>query len=68
MNTDIPLIYTTKGNLPINSLQYRHQWLEDVNTITFVEEYLLDEEVVKRNVHCKYKCGMNAELEQAIFG
>jgi len=65
---DEPLIYTTKGNIPVASLQYRHQWLNTENDITFTEEYLLDGEVVKRNSHCYLKKGMDAGLQQAIFG
>lgn len=64
---DIPLIYTSKGNLPISSLEYSHQWLEDQDTIVFVEEYKLNGEVVKRNAHHKMKRGLDAALEQQIF-
>jgi hypothetical protein len=53
-----PLIWTTKGNLPISSLQYRHQWNDTPNETTLVEEYLLGEEIVKRNVHVMLKQGI----------
>lgn len=65
---DTPLIYTTKGNLPIESLQYRHQWLEDDVAITFVEEYYLDGELVKRNSHARLKKGLDAAVEAQLFG
>lgn len=46
-----PLIWTTKGNLPIASLEYRN-YREDVpGSVVFVEEYLLAGESVKRAVH-----------------
>lgn len=63
-----PLIYTSRGNLPVASLQYRYQWLNTENDITFTEEYLLNGEVVKRNSHCCLKKGIDAGLQQAVFG
>lgn len=68
METDIPLIYTSKGNLPVASLQYRHFWLEDDIAITFKEEYLLDGEVVRSNAHCRLKKGLDSQLQQQLFG
>lgn len=65
---DEPLIFTTKGNLPVASLEYRHGWFESDNEISFVEEYWLGEEMVKRNVHTKLKKGLDAPLEQVLFG
>jgi len=65
---DEPLIYTTKGNLPVASLQYRHNWLEDESAITFIEEYLLDGEIVKRSAHARLKRGLDTGLQQALFG
>jgi hypothetical protein len=58
---DTPLIWTTKGNLPIASLAYHHAWTETPDEISFVEEYKLDGEVVKRNVHIFLKKGLTAE-------
>lgn len=65
---DEPLIYTSKGNVPVSSLQYRYQWTDTETDISFVEEYLLAGEVVKRNAHCYIKKGVAAEIEQTIFG
>lgn len=46
---DEPLIYTTKGNLPIASLEYSHKW-EDLETcIKFSETYTFEGEVVKQS-------------------
>lgn len=58
--TDEPLIWTIKGNLPISSLKYRHSWTDTPDEVTFAEEYLLEDEVVKRSVHVYLKHGMNA--------
>jgi len=62
-----PLIYTSKGNLPIANLLYRQGWFESDSEISFIEEYWLGEEIVKRNVHTKLKRGLDSTLEQAIF-
>jgi len=58
-----PLIWTIKGNLPISSLQYRHQWTDNNNETTLVEEYLLGDEIVKRNVHVMLKQGATSQME-----
>lgn len=47
---DTPLIWTTKGNLPIDSLERKDGWEFTPNTITFWEEYKKEGEIVKRNV------------------
>lgn len=65
---DEPLIFTSKGNLPVASLEYKHEWQENENEITLVEEYWLGDELVKRNVHCKLKRGLDSALEQQLFG
>jgi hypothetical protein len=66
-NVEEPLIYTSKGNLPIANLQYRQGWFESESEISFVEEYWLGEEIVKRSVHTKLKRGLDSTIEQAIF-
>lgn len=59
-----PLIHTSKGNLPVAELVYVHYWLEDDQSIVFVEEYTHHGEVVRRSVHKKMKLGFNL-LESA---
>lgn len=66
--TEKPLIYTTKGNLFVEDLVYKHEWQEDANTITFVEEYYLGDELVRRNVHARLKKGLPFLLKQQSFG
>jgi hypothetical protein len=56
--SDVPLIYTTKGNLPVADLKYRHEWAEDGDSISLVEEYFLGDELVRRNVHMRLKKGL----------
>ncbi len=65
MNTQEPLIYTTKGNLPVASLQYHHEWQEDDDAIYLIEEFTLDGELVRRNVHARMKKGLAALLKQS---
>jgi hypothetical protein len=63
-----PLIYTSKGNVPIKDLLYRHEWQEDGQAITLIEEYTLNGEVVKRNVHARLKKGLETVIQQQLFG
>lgn len=51
MNTEEPLIYTTKGNVPVSSLRYETRWHFDDEIITFEETYFDGDEVVRRSVH-----------------
>jgi hypothetical protein len=66
--TDEPLVYTTKGNLPISSLEYRHEWIEDEVAITFAEEYRLNGEIVKRSAHSRLKKGLDTAIQNQLFG
>lgn len=63
-----PLIYTVKGNLPVEDLRYHHEWQEDDSAITLVEEYYLGDELVRRNVHARLKKGLPFLLKQQTFG
>lgn len=58
-----PLIFTTKGNLPIASLDYSHAWDDRPDAMVFTETYTLDGEVVKKSVHVYSKRGLAAEAE-----
>lgn len=49
MNTDTPLIYTAKGNLPISSLNEKKGWDFTNTSIVYWEEYYQGDELVKRN-------------------
>lgn len=52
-----PLIWTSKGNLPISSLEYRTEWINSEDFITFSEYHLLDGEIVKASTHAYKKEG-----------
>lgn len=53
---DEPLIFTSKGNVPIASLKYEYVWEVNEDYIKFVERYFdSDGEVVKESAHV---CGL----------
>lgn len=59
MSADIPLIWTSKGNLPADNLRYVTLWQVGDYTIQFVEEYYLGDELVRRNLHIHYRTPSN---------
>jgi len=61
--TDEPLIYTSRGNLPIASLQYAVRWEDAADYLKFVEVYTLNGEVVRESAHVYTKRGMFCEAE-----
>lgn len=62
-----PLIWTTKGNLPVASLRYETAWHDDEKQVIFRERYYLDDELVRQNVHTLLREGQQATGEQAIL-
>jgi hypothetical protein len=49
---ETPLIWTSKGNVPVDSLRYEHQWIDNADETTLVECWFdASNEVVKKNVH-----------------
>lgn len=56
-----PLIYTSRGNLPIADLAYSTRWEDRPDATVFVEEYRLGDEVVKSSVHALSKRGVTGE-------
>jgi hypothetical protein len=53
MNGETPLIYTSKGNVPVSSLTYEPRWEHSPgNYLKFVEQYRdASGEVVKESAH-----------------
>lgn len=49
--TDLPMIFTTKGNIPLDAMRYETEWVSDPKYIMFCERWLLNDEVVKSNSH-----------------
>lgn len=61
---DVPLIWTSKGNLPLDSLTYATRWEETDSYLKFVETYSIEGEVVKESCHVYLKVGQQALGEQ----
>jgi hypothetical protein len=59
--TEEPLIYTSKGNLPIASLRYEHKREDKPGAVVFIEEYFQGDESVKRSVHVLPLAGLCME-------
>lgn len=49
---DLPLLFTSKGNIPHDALRYETEWTTDIHYIMFSERWFLDDELVKSNSHC----------------
>lgn len=62
-----PLIYTTRGNLPTNSLVYAVRWEDTDDYIKLVETYSLDGEVVRESAHVYAKRGLLTESVTGSF-
>ena len=62
-----PLIYTTKGNLPIEALEHSHKWEFVGKAIKFTETYKLDGEIVKESPHVFVWEGMDIATLQGTF-
>lgn len=58
---DAPLIFTSLGNLPVDSLEYQPSWDDQPGYIVFREKYLLNGEIVRENSHAYSKRGVLAE-------
>lgn len=54
---EVPLIWTTEGNLPIEILEYKYYWLDSPKETVFVEEYYLEGHLVKRSPHVLLRDG-----------
>jgi hypothetical protein len=63
-----PLIWTTKGNMPISALECKVEWFENDGEIGLAETYLHEGEVVRRSVHIRKKEGADIGAEQARIG
>jgi hypothetical protein len=56
-----PMIYTTKGNLPVAGLEYLTSWQETEDYVKFVEIYKLNGEVVRESAHVLSRHGVDSE-------
>lgn len=49
--SDLPMIFTSKGNIPCEALRYETEWVTDPQYIIFCERWFLVDELVKSNSH-----------------
>lgn len=56
----VPLVFTTKGNLPIRDLEHFTDWRVSPEQIIFTEGYRLNGEVVKQSTHVYLPSGAGA--------
>jgi len=53
-----PLIFTSKGNLPLADLHHEVIWDVSNDKIIFTESYFLGDECVKQSSHVKFLTGV----------
>jgi len=51
MNTEVPLVYTSKGNLPASELSYEVIWEQTAEYVKCIETYTLENEIVRQSAH-----------------
>ena len=64
---DEPLIFTTKGNLPIAELAFGTRWEVTEDFIKLIEIYRLGDEVVRESAHVLKRKSIDMGLAQASF-
>lgn len=65
---ETPLIWTARGNVPIDSLRYEHEWRDTPEMTVFEERWFADDgELVKNNCHALAKKQLTIGGEQAAM-
>jgi hypothetical protein len=67
MNMDVPLVWTSKGNLPVDELQHEVEWEVKTDYIKLIERYMLAGEIVKESAHVYSRMGVTGEAVSASF-
>jgi hypothetical protein len=62
---DEPLIHTTKGNVPVASLEYSTAWEDTPEYTKFIETYRLGGEIVRESAHVLGKRALLSEMQTA---
>lgn len=65
MDNQEPLIFTSKGNLPLASLHHEVAWEDTPDYVKFVERFRLDGEIVKESAHVLARKGVEMIGHQA---
>ena len=63
---DIPLVFTSKGNLPAHDLVHDVRWEETPMYVKLVETYSLDGEIVRESAYVLARQGFAMEGQQAV--
>lgn len=59
-DTDTPLIWTTRGNLPVDQLRLEVRWIDNADYTQMVETYTApDGEVVRSSTHVLTRKGVD---------
>lgn len=64
---DEPLIYTTKGNVPVADVIRTFGWLDTFDRMEYWEEYHLDGELVRRDLAVYIKPVASLDVKQQDF-
>lgn len=67
MSPDVPLIFTTKGNLPVDTLVYATRWDVTDDYTKLIETYSLDGEIVRESAHVLSHRGLFSEPVTQTF-
>lgn len=67
MPDETPLIWTARGNLPIDDLDYSTRWEQKDDSLALVETYRLGGEVVRESVHVYALRGLFSSAEASAI-
>ncbi len=65
--SDVPLIYTSKGNLPEADLRFEPMWEETPDYVKFIARYWLGDEIVKESAFVLSKRGLSTDSVAQSF-
>lgn len=66
--SEVPLIWTSKGNLPIADLEVETSWEDAADYVKFTEMYFLKGELVKASTHVYCRKPLEALPQQELIG
>lgn len=61
-----PLLWTSKGNIPLADLKHEVEWRVSPEQIVFIERYYQGDEIVKESAHIKILQGAAMSGEASI--
>ena len=66
--SEVPLIWTTKGNIPVADLRVENVWEDTEDYVKFTELYFLDDEMVKASTHVYCRKPLEALPQLEMIG